>query len=216
MKKVAIVLSGCGVYDGAEIHEAVMLLYACQKEGAQVSFFAPDIDQAGVVNHLDGSVSEGAKRNVLEESARIARGDISPLSKFDSSRFDALFFAGGFGAAKNLCSFAFDGADCSVNPDVEKAVCSMVSSGKPQGFVCISPVIAARVLGNRKVKLTIGSDTSTAAAVEKMGARHVNCSVDEYCFDEELKVYSTPAYMLAKNTVELFSGIFKMVSAALR
>ncbi len=215
MKKVAIVLSGCGVYDGAEIHEAVMLLYACQKEGAEVSFFAPDIEQADVVNHLDGSSAKGG-RSVLVEAARIARGNIAPLSEFDPARFDAMFFAGGFGAAKNLCTFAFDGDGCSVNPDVERAVLGMADLGKPQGFVCISPAIAARVLGGRGVRLTIGTDASTASALEKMGAKHVNCAVDDYCFDEKLNVYSTPAYMLASNTVELFSGIFKMVSAALK
>lgn len=209
--RVAVVLSGCGVYDGSEIHEAVITLLNLQRLGAEVSFFAPDIKQAGAVNHLDGS-EEPAPRGVLAESARIARGDIAALSSFTATEFDALVFPGGFGAAKNLCTFAADGVECSVNADVERAINSMLELKKPMAFLCIAPVIAAKVVAS-KANLTIGSDPATAAAIEAMGAVHVNCRADSFVADRDFKIYSTPAYMLAKNTVEIDAGAGKMFAA---
>ena len=145
MKKIAVVLSGCGVYDGAEIHEAVLTLYAIAVNGAAYEIFAPDIDQHHVVNHLAGS-EMNESRNVLVESARIARGNIKALSEFNGKDFDAIIFPGGFGAAKNLSTFAFDGSNCQVNSDVEAAIKEMISLGKPVGALCIAPVILARIL----------------------------------------------------------------------
>lgn len=199
-KNAAVVLSGCGVFDGSEIHEAVLAILNLQRAGANVSFFAPDIVQHHALNHITGA--EIAPRNVLEESARIARGNIAPLSDFDADKFDAVVFPGGFGAAKNLCTFAFDGANCSVNPDVERAIKAMLERRKPQLFMCIAPVVAARVISNG-VKLTIGNDRATAAAIEQMGAKHIDCPADGFVFDETKNVYSTPAYMLASNTAEI-------------
>ena len=210
--KAAVVLSGCGVYDGSEVHEAVVTLLNLQKNGVAVKFFAPDIEQAHVVNHLLGMPEEGERRRVLEESARIARGEISPLSEYKSADFDMLIFPGGFGAAKNLCTFAFDGPDCKVDPSVEKAVLTTLDAGKKLGFICISPVIGAKVIGG-DVELTIGHDAGTAAAIEKMGARHIDCQADSYVKDSKREVYSTPAYMLAANVVELDKGIGAMISA---
>ena len=158
MKKFAIILAGCGVYDGAEIHEAVMTMYAVMKNGAEYQLFAPDIAQHHVVNHLTGAEMPET-RNVLVESARIARGKIKPLPDLDMRDFDALLFPGGFGVAKNLCSFAFKGADCEVHPQVTKVVREAVSLRKPIGRLCISPVILAKVLGD--VEITIGNDTGT-------------------------------------------------------
>jgi len=164
MKKFAVVLSGNGVYDGAEIHEATMTLYAIMKNGAEYEIFAPDIPQHHVINHITGDEMKET-RNVLIESARIARGNIKALSEFDAADFDAIIFPGGFGAAKNLSSFAFDGTDCTVNADVEKSILAMVKAGKPIGALCISPAIMAKVLEG--AKLTIGSDKGTAEAIEK-------------------------------------------------
>ncbi len=213
-KKVALVLAGCGVYDGSEIHEAVITLLNLQKLGAEVSFFAPDIEQADTVNHLVGQPDIPARR-VLVESARIARGNIAPLSDFNAENFDALVFPGGFGAAKNLCSFAFDGAQCKVNADVQQAIDAMFALKKPMAFLCIAPVIAAKAISNG-VKITIGNDTATANACEKMGAEHINCPADDFVEDEKFKVFSTPAYMLAQSTAEIDTGVSKMLTQLLR
>ncbi len=211
-KTAAIILSGCGVYDGSEIHEAVITLLNLQRRNVRVRFFAPDIAQNGTVNHLDGTPQQA--RNVLAESARIARGDIAPLSEFSADDFDMLLFPGGFGAAKNLSDFAAKGADMSVLPQVDSAVKSMLAAGKPLGFVCIAPVIAAKSVGGG-VKLTIGNDAQTAAAVEKLGAKHVECPADGFVADKEKNVFSTPAYMLANNTVAIDAGVGAMVGAML-
>ncbi|WP_144392632.1 isoprenoid biosynthesis glyoxalase ElbB [Pleionea sediminis] len=209
MTKVAVILSGCGVFDGAEICESVLTLWALEQEGAEYQCFAPNIEQAHVINHLNGEeMSE--KRNVLVESARIARGNVKDLKEFAANEFDALILPGGFGAAKNLSNFAFKGADCDVNSDVLQACKAMAESKKPCGYICISPAIIPKVYGEG-AKLTIGNDKDTAENIEKMGGEHVNCSVDKFVVDEELRVVSTPAYMLAGNITEAASGITKLV-----
>lgn len=207
--RFAVVLSGCGVYDGAEIHEAVMTLLAIDRAGATYQCFAPDVAQMHVVNHLTGQPT-GESRNVLVEAARIARGAIKPLSAFDAAQFDALVFPGGFGAAKNLCSFAVDGPDCTVNPDVERAIKSMHAAGKPIGALCIAPAIVARVLGG--VELTIGSDAGTAAALEKMGAHHVARGHAELAVDSAAKVVTTPCYMLDASIGQIADGAQAVVA----
>lgn len=213
MKNFAIILAGCGVYDGAEIHEAVMAMYAVMKNGAEYQLFAPDITQHHVVNHLTGAEMPET-RNVLVESARIARGKIKPLTDLDMRSFDALLFPGGFGVAKNLCSFAFKGADCEVHPQVSKVVRDAVSLRKPLGALCISPVILAKVLGD--VELTIGSDTGTAAAVEKMGAKHKNTSHGQVVTDTRHKVFTTPCYMLDATILQIAEGADNIVKAMLK
>ena len=213
-KNVAVVLAGCGVFDGSEIHEAVITILNLHKLGANITFFAPNVAQADVVNHLEGKPDSNA-RNVLVESARIARGSVLDLAGFSADDFDAIVFPGGFGAAKNLCTFAFDGANCLVNSDVQKAISAMLLQNKPMGFLCIAPVIAAKAIGN-DVKLTIGTDSATASAVEAMGAKHIDCSADDFVVDEKLKVYSTPAYMLASNTAEIDLGVSKMLASMLK
>ena len=213
MKNFAIILAGCGVYDGAEIHEAVMAMYAVMKNGAEYQLFAPDIAQHHVVNHLTGAEMPEI-RNVLVESARIARGKIKPLTDLDMRSFDALLFPGGFGVAKNLCSFAFKGADCEVHPQVSKVVREAVSLRKPVGALCISPVILAKVLG--EVEITIGSDTGTAAAVEKMGAKHRNTSHGQVVTDTRHKVFTTPCYMLDATILQIAEGADNIVKAVLK
>lgn len=199
----AVVLSGCGVYDGAEIHEAVLTLLAIDRHGGTYQCFAPDIAQRDVVNHLTGQVVPES-RNVLVESARIARGKIKPLSGFAPGGFDALIFPGGFGAAKNLSSFAVDGPECTVDPDVERAVRGMHAAGKPICALCISPAILARVLVD--VELTIGTDAGTASALEQMGAIHRNTGHGQVVVDARNKVVSSPCYMLDATIGQIADG----------
>lgn len=213
MKKIGVLLSGCGVMDGSEIHEAVLTLLAIDVAGAQAICIAPDIDQHHVINHASGEETAGETRNVLVESARIARGDIKNLKDIDSLGLDALILPGGFGAAKNLSDYAFKGAEFTVLPEVADAVRSFYDAGKPLGFICISPVIAARVLGKENVEVTIGTDRETAANVDLTGATHVNCQVYNVHASNDGKVISTPAYMLGPTIKDVAKGIEKLVNA---
>lgn len=212
-KKVAVILSGCGVYDGAEIYESVLTLLRLSQRGAEVQCFAPDMAQHHVINHLTGE-EMAESRNVLVEAARIARGEIKPVTALDAADFDALIIPGGFGAAKNLSDFAFKGEDCSVQPDVLKAAQSFAAAGKPVGLICIAPAMAARIYGEG-VQCTIGCDEGTAAVIGKMGGQHVDCAVDDIVIDASRKLVTTPAYMLAQNVGEAASGIFKLVDSVL-
>ncbi len=212
MKKIAVVLSGNGVFDGSEIHEATLTLYSIVKNGATYEIFAPNIEQHHVVNHITGEEMP-EKRNVLVESARIARGKINDLASFAASDFDALILPGGFGAAKNLSSFAFDGADCKVNLDVERAIKGMIDQNKPIGALCIAPVIIAKLLGN--VELTIGQDKGTADAVKNMGATHVETTHGEVVTDKKYKLVTTPCYMLDANIAQIGDGADNIVKVVL-
>ncbi|MCK4277711.1 MAG: isoprenoid biosynthesis glyoxalase ElbB [Desulfurellaceae bacterium] len=211
MAKVGVVLAGSGVMDGSEIHEAVLTLYFLDRSGAEIVCMAPDVNQLDVVNHLKGEPSDET-RNVLVEAARIARGDIKDIKEIKTSGLDALIFPGGYGAAKNLCNFAVKGADCIVNPEVERVIKEMHEAGKPIGFICIAPVIAAKVLG---AEVTIGSDKDTAAAIEKMGGKHVIREVEDIVFDGKNNVVSTPAYMLGPSISKVALGIGKLVDKVL-
>lgn len=213
MKKFAVVLAGSGVYDGAEIHEAVLTLLAIKKHGADYEIFAPDVKQHHVVNHLTGKEMH-EERNVLIEAARIARGAIKQLSDFQARNFDALVFPGGFGVAKNLCTFAFDGDNCRVNPDVEKAVKDMVSLHKPIGAMCISPVVISKILGD--VELTIGDELATIEKIQKMGSKHIITSHGEVVKDIHKKIYTTPCYMLDANILQIELGTNNLIGAILR
>lgn len=211
-RKFAVVLAGCGVYDGAEIHEAVMTLYAIARSGSSYQVFAPDIAQHHVVNHLTGKPT-GETRQVLVEAARIARGKISPLSDFRAGDFDILMFPGGFGVAKNFCSYAFEGASCTVNPEIEHAILSMHAAGKPIGALCITPVVLAKVL--RDVTLTIGQDPGTARDVKAMGATHQATGHGEIVVDTKNKIVTSPCYMLNASITDIADGAIKTVEALL-
>lgn len=215
MKTVAVILSGCGVYDGSEIQETVLTLLALDRAKARVICAAPDIDQSQVVNHRNGSVMTGEKRNVLVEASRIVRGEIIPLSEVQLRSVDAVILPGGFGAAKNLSNFATSGTNLTVNPELAQFLRDAHKAGKALGFICISPVIAARLFGGEKVELTIGNDPETAAAMGAMGAVHVNCTVHNAVVDRRLKIATTPAYMLAERMTEAEAGINKLVEAVL-
>ncbi len=218
MPKVGVVLSGCGVYDGAEIHESVITMLALDRAGAEKIVMAPDIDQLHVINHLNGEEMDGDGRNVLVESARIARGDIKSISEVRASELDALIFPGGFGVAKNLSDYAMAGADCTVNPEVAQLTREIYKAGKPIGVMCIAPTMMAKILNldNLSADLTIGSDNKTANDIQNMGSNHIICPVQEVIVDKDNKIVSTPAYMEAKNIAEAAEGIEKLVSEILR
>jgi enhancing lycopene biosynthesis protein 2 len=209
MKKVAVILSGCGVKDGSEIHESVIALWALSKNNIQYECFAPDKDQYHVINHLTGEVAP-EKRNILVESARIARGNVNPLKELNVAGFDGLLIPGGFGAAKNIFTYAFEGANYKVDSEVEKIVKEFHAVEKPIVALCIAPMIVAKVL---KAKLTIGNDSETAKIVESVGAKHENADFDEIVIDKENKVITTPCYMLADNAYQISLGIEKAVEA---
>jgi enhancing lycopene biosynthesis protein 2 len=208
MKRFAVILAGCGVFDGAEIHEAVLTLLAIDRAGASWQCFAPDIPQHHVVNHLTGSEMP-EKRNVLVESARIARGNIKPLSHFNVADYDALILPGGFGAAKNLCDWAISGDGCTVNPDVEKAVRSMHAAGKPVGAMCIAPVILARLF--KGVSLTTGDDPASGKFIEKTGNLYARTNHGEVIADRGMKIFTTPCYMLDASISQIAVGAENLV-----
>lgn len=213
MKKVGVVLSGCGVYDGAEISESVLTLLALARGGAQAVCFAPDKTQADVINHLTGEPMADS-RNVLIEAARIARGDIHPLNAAKAEELDALIVPGGFGAAKNLSDFASQGSECRVDADLKALAQQMQQQGKPLGFICIAPALLPKIF-DFPLRLTIGTDIDTAEVIEDMGGEHIPCPVDDIVVDEDNKIVTTPAYMLAQNIAEAAAGIDKLVARVL-
>ncbi len=214
-KKIGVILSGCGVYDGSEIHEAVITMLALDRQGAEMVLCAPDSPQMHVINHLTGEVAEDETRNVLTESARIARGAVRDVAAVSADELDGLIIPGGFGAAKNLCDFAVKGPDCDVDPEVARLVREVHGQHKPVAAVCIAPAVLARVLGDESPALTIGTDDNTAAALEQMGARHQACPVTEFVVDRERKLITSPAYMLAQRISEAAEGIEKTVQTLL-
>lgn len=217
MAKVAVCLSGCGFKDGAEIHESVLTLLALDQAGATAVCCAPNIEQPAVIDHYSGSPAPGTARNVLVESARIARGQITDLARMHADMVDALILPGGFGAAKNLCNFADKGPDCTVNPQVERFVGEMLDAGKPIGAICIAPALLATIVGRRSMhpQMTIGNDRATAAALGKLGIQHVDCPADSVVVDAAHRIVTTPAYMLGKGPAEVFEGIRKLVDEVL-
>ncbi len=210
MKNVAIVLAGCGVYDGSEINEVVLSLLELEKAGIVCHCFAPDKDQLHAINHAKGE-EEVHSRNVLIESARIVRGEVKPLSELNPQEFDGLVVPGGFGVAKNLSTFAIDGASLSIDPEFESVMRGFKDSNKPAAYMCIAPVLLPKVYNS--VKCTIGTDEATASIIEELGGVHINCQVDEVAIDEKNRVVTTPAYMLAQSRVEAHKGIEKLVKA---
>tara|TARA_R110002012_G_scaffold109761_2_gene253823 strand:- start:3132 stop:3788 length:657 start_codon:yes stop_codon:yes gene_type:complete len=214
VKNIAIILSGCGVYDGSEIHEAVLTLLAIEQAGAKYRCFAPNINQHHVINHVSGEVMQDEQRNVLVESARIARGDVEDLSEFYIDEFDALIVPGGFGAAKNLSDFAINGEDISINEQVLSVCQAFAKANKPAGYMCIAPVMIPLIYGEG-AQGTIGQDIAIAASLTNIGLAHKACAVDDIVVDEARQLVSTPAYMLATSLVEAASGINKLVAKVL-
>jgi enhancing lycopene biosynthesis protein 2 len=211
MAKVGVLLSGCGVFDGSEIHEAVLTLLALDRAGAEIVCMAPNMEQVHVINHLTQEVT-AEKRNVLVESARIARGVIKDLKDVKARDLDALILPGGFGAAKNLSDFAFKGAAATVHPEVQRLLNDMVAAGKPVGAICIAPATLVKALAHKKPEVTIGTDAGTASAIEAMGGQHKACTVDMIHLDSKNKIVSTPAYMLGPGIKDVAQGIEKLVT----
>jgi enhancing lycopene biosynthesis protein 2 len=218
MTRAGVVLSGCGVKDGSEIHEAVCTLLALSRLGVETNIFAPDIPQAQVINHTDRSILAGETRNVLVESARIARGQIKDLAQAKVSELDAVIFPGGLGAVKNLCTFDRDGFSCQVNDQVERIINEMYDARKPIGALCIAPVIIAKVLSKRQIraKITIGNEKKLAQEIEQVGFCHIDCSATDCVVDETHKIVTTPCYMLAGSIDQVFLGASRLVEEVLR
>jgi len=213
MKKFAVILAGSGVFDGAEIHEATLTLLAIKKQGADYEIFAPDIPQHHVINHFTGKEMP-EKRNVLVESARIARGNIKSLTQFKADAFDAIILPGGFGVAKNLCSWAFEGDNCKVNPDVEKAIKGMYDAKKPIGAMCIAPIILGKLFPG--TNLTTGDDKASADFIKKMGSEYTKTTHREVVIDKTRKLFTTPCYMLDADIVQIAEGTENIVREMLK
>jgi enhancing lycopene biosynthesis protein 2 len=209
---IGVVLSGCGNKDGAEIHESVLTLWAIHKNGADYQCFAPNIPQYHVLNFITGQEMDES-RNVLIESARIARGNIKDLRDFDAETMDAVIFPGGLGAVKNLSTFALDGSDCKVNPEVERVVREMAARGKPIGALCIAPVVIARILGD--VEVTLGQDDAASQAVARMGATVRKTGHGEIVVDTRNRLVTTPCYMLNARVDQIGLGADNLVQAIL-
>jgi len=207
-KRFAVILAGCGVLDGAEIHEATLTLLAIAKAGGSYECFAPDKEQAQVINHLNGEQANEI-RNVLVESARIARGKIKPLYLFEPEVFDAVIFPGGFGVAKNLCTLAFEGSDCTVDPEVELAVIASVEASIPIGALCIAPALIVKILPGADV--TIGNDPHTVNVIEKMGGNHHEAGLSQVFIDKKYKLVTSPCYMLDAHILQIAEGTQRVV-----
>ena len=213
-KNVGVLLAGCGVYDGSEIHEAVLTLLFLDRAGAAIKCLAPNMDQHHVINHLTGQEADET-RNVLVESARIARGEIQDVKDVTADDLDALILPGGFGAAKNLSDFAFKGADAQVHPEVLRIINEMTAANKPVGAICIAPATLARAVSGIRPTVTIGNDAQTADAIRAMGADHVDKAVEEVCEDTAHKIVTTPAYMLGPGIKDVAAGIEKLVQSVM-
>ncbi|MBO6739944.1 MAG: isoprenoid biosynthesis glyoxalase ElbB [Phycisphaerales bacterium] len=209
MAKVGVILSGCGVFDGSEVQEASATLISLAQHGIEYQCMAPD-REFDVIDHRTQEPT-GEKRNVLTESARIARGEILDLRDVKGGDYDAFFLPGGFGAAKNLCTFAIKGSDCEVDPQVERVLREASDAGKPIGFICIAPALGAKVFGDKGVRVTIGHDAGTAEAIGKTGATHVEADAEQIVIDEDHNIASTPAYMEAKSPAQVYAGINALV-----
>lgn len=215
MKKIAILLSGCGYLDGAEIRESVLTLLALDTFKEKYDIFSLNYEQHHVVNHLSGEVSS-EKRNTLDESARIARGNISDIAKIDVNNYSSLIIPGGFGVAKNFCSFAFDGVSANVNPIILNVIKAFHINKKPIGAICISPALIALSLGDCNPNITLGNDDNLAHEIEKTGVKHIKCKTSECVIDDKNKIVTTPAYMDDDiNLSDAYLGISKLVKAVI-
>ncbi len=216
MPKIGVILSGCGAQDGAEIHESVITLLALDRAGADVTIMAPDMNQFHVINHLNGEEMD-TSRNILIESARIARGNIMDVATKTSDDFDALIFPGGTGMAKNIFDYAMTGPDCTVIRDVQRLVMEIIEAGKPLGAICIAPVMVAKILQKmgRTGTVTGGCNDQITSDIQSMGVNTVSASAGEIVVDEANNIVTTPAYVEAKSIKEAAEGIEKLVTKVL-
>jgi len=212
-KRFAVILAGCGVFDGTEIHEATLTLLAIAKAGGSYECFAPDKEQTQVINHLTGKLMS-EERNVLVESARITRGKIKPLNLYEAEKFDAVIFPGGFGVAKNLSTLAFEGSDCTIDPEVELAVLASVEACIPIGALCIAPALIVKILPGANV--TIGKDRETVSIIERMGGNHHETNHAEVIIDEKYKLVTSPCYMLDAHILQIEVGTQNVVDELIK
>lgn len=219
MVRVGVVLCGCGRFDGSEIHESVLTLLHLARAGAELVCMAPDEPQWAVCEHFEGRIENNASRNMLQEAARIARGEIQTLAEVSADQLDALVMPGGSGAARNLCDFANRGHEAEVLPELQALIEAMHTAGKPLGAICISPAIVALVLGRHGVRLTLGGSPENggpASRAAKTGAQMIPCPASEIVIDPEHRIVSTPAYVLARSISEVDQGIGKLIAEVLR
>jgi enhancing lycopene biosynthesis protein 2 len=211
-KKIGIILAGCGSRDGSEIHEAILTLYFLDHAGVETVCMAPDRNQFHVIDHLSLHETQET-RNMLTESARIARGKIQNIDTVSSKDLDGLILPGGTGAAKNLIDYNINKRNCTIHDDVKRLILEIVKTGKPLGAICIAPVIVAVALRDSSFHplLTIGTSQEEASDIEFFGSRHQDARVDEIIIDEKLKIVSTPAYMLGPAISDIAKGIEKLV-----
>ena len=210
MQKIAIILSGCGVFDGSEISETVLTLLALEQHNLDYAAFAPNIDQHCTHNHLANETTD-EKRNVLIESARITRGKIQDLKDADPNEFSGIIIPGGFGAVQNLCDFAIEHRNMSVLPDLQRFVQTLYEQKKPLGFICIAPALITRILGSN-ITFTIGNDEKIRNEVTAMGGNPVDCASDDIVIDTQHNIVSTPAFMNAKSLNEIYRGVTKLAA----
>ena len=217
MNKVGVVLSGCGHQDGSEIHEAVFTLHALEKADAEAIIMAPDMDQFHVINHLNGNEELSESRNILVESARIARGKVIDVASVSGHQLDALIFPGGTGMAKNIFDYSMAGINCTVISDVQRLVVEILEADKPLGAICIAPVMVAKVLEflGRTGTVTGGFNVEINNDIKAMGINTIEVGAEEIVVDKENKIVTTPAYVDAKSMNESCTGIEKLVDKVL-
>lgn len=215
--RVAVVLSGCGYLDGAEVQEAVLSLYFLDRAGAKVRCFAPARPHMHVVDHVTTDAMPEEQRCVRRESARISRGQVEALEAFSVVDFDALVLPGGYGVAKNLSSFATQGAQGALEPSFERVLLAAIEAQLPTAAICIAPAILAMALkkAGKSATLTIGQDPQVAAAIESLGVKHQVCQAGEAVIDARAKIVSTPAYMLDSCPKDVGAGIESAISKVL-
>lgn len=213
MKKFAIFLAGCGQHDGSETHEVILTLLSMSQEGIAWDAFAPDVKQP-VVNHVTESLSSVETRSVLEESARLVRGKIKPLTAACVAEYDAIIFPGGFGAVTILCDWFDKQAEFSFNPDVKRLIDEAIQLKKPMGFICIAPMMITKIYQN--AQFTIGNDQTIAKQIHTMGCQHIDCSAEDIVIDTTHNIVTTPANMVANHISEVYVGIKKLVQALAR
>lgn len=222
--KIGVLLSGCGVFDGTEIHEAVLTLLAIQEAGHEYVCIAPDVDQHHVINHTNGE-EMNEKRNVFVESSRIARGEITKLSDIDPADIDALVLPGGFGAAKNLTTWAFKGPESEILPEVKLLLVNLVNIGKPICALCVTPTVVAKAFEGSDIhpQLTLGNTEQDSEydiqgfsdGLAAVGAQPVMKTTDDILVDTANKIVSAPCYMMKTDVVGVRNNTQKAIQQML-
>jgi enhancing lycopene biosynthesis protein 2 len=223
--KIGVLLSGCGVYDGAEIQETVFALLAIEELGAEAICLSVNKNQHHVVNHLTGEEMPES-RNMLVEAARIARGAVHDISTFDNTQIDALVIPGGFGSAKNFTTWAFEGPNGSILPEIKELIQQCISDKKPIAALCVSPVIVGLALNQSDLQatMTLGTDkekspyeiNAFSSGLSQTGVQVEMKTIREIALDEKLKIVSAPCYMMDASIVEIRTNIQQAMQALIQ